>query len=598
MLALACGDSGAFSKDKEKKVTPPPPPPQPIPQKVKVLRDSMIDIPLRIYGRKNQSVTFLIRLQPAGKLTAPKNTEREAAVVQYRPPVNPAVTTDSFEYAARSDLGVSAPAVVEIEIIDIPAALIAPVEVLFGPILTGETDKETIEIQNQGGSVTEGDLMVNAPWRVEVSPHYRIEPGQRRSVAITFAPDKPGDFTAELRFSSQPDRVTTLRGKALSALEAKPAILRLEPIVGAMIRAAGLEIVNHTSEPQTVRVTGSPRLITDTPLALNPGQSSTIMVRTNKDDVRPLEVELVLESNTHRTVVPVRAEALPGVLQSDSTNVELRAPTPGGELVGMFTVRNLGGVSANADLVPDPEFQVSPNKVSLPASGEARIDVRLIKGVNPPIEGSIYLKSGDHSQKIAVSAWGESKGTAPMARNDSKRTRKPARERDHVERPSQWSPYETDPAAPIDPVNIVRTVAMSATSCSLEWHVERTSATQFVAETRELRIENGELAKHWHKHAAFRVDRIGNHFRGTIEQLEPSRMYTIRVRGLNDRGEPEATIFEASITTRPPLAKTSSTIWKALLAVVAIAVAGFVILRRLRASAAPAFDPKKTQRMV
>jgi hypothetical protein len=560
----------------------------------------MIDIPLRVYGRKNQSVTFLIRRQPAGKLTAPKNIELEAAVVQYRAPNDPAVTTDSFEYASRSDLGVSAPAVVEIEIIDMPAALVAPVEVFFGPTLTGEMDKETIEIQNQGGAVTEGDLIVNAPWRVEVSPHYRIEPGQRRSVAITFAPDKPGDFTAELRFSSQPDRVTTLRGKAIYALEAKPAALRLQPVAGAMIRVAGLDIVNHTAEPQTVRVTGSPRLITDTPLTLSPGQSRTIMVRTSKDDVLPLEVELALESNAHRTVVPVHAEALPGVLQADSTNIDLRAPAPGGELVGTFTIRNLGGVSANADLVPDPEFQVSPNKVSLPAGGEARIDVRLIKGVNPPIEGSIYLNSGDHSQKIALSAWGESKATAPVARNDNKRsaTRKPARERGHVDIPSQWSPYETDPAAPIDPVNIIRTVAMSATSCSLEWHVERTPATRFIAETRELKIENGELAKHWHKHADFRVDRIGNHFRGTIGQLQPSRMYTIRVRELNNEGEPGATVFEASITTRPPQSKTAGTIWKGLIAVVAIVGAGYVVLRRLRKSATPAFDPKKTQRMV
>jgi hypothetical protein len=599
-LVLACGDPGAFGKDKEKKVTPPPAPPQPIPQKIKVLRDSTIEITLRIYGRKNQSVTYIVRRQPTGKLTAPKNTELEAAVVQYRAPADPTITADSFEYAARSDLGVSAPALVEIEVVDIPAELVAPVEVVFEPILSGATNKQTIQVENRGGVLSEGDFLVDPPWRIEVSPHYRIEPGQRRSVAITFAPDKAGDFTSDLRFSSQPDRAITLRGKALVALEARPASLRLEPVAGALIRAAGLEIVNHTAEPQTIRVTSSARIITDAPLTLEAGHSGSIIVRTNKDDVRLLEGELVLESDAHRTVVPIRAEALPGILQAENTRLELKAAVPGGEPVGVLVIHNFGGSAASAELTADAEFQLSTSKISLPIAGETRIDVRLLSGVNPPIEGTVEIKSGGASQKIAVSAIGTPHTTAPVAKSDGKRSSKKSTSRGSESEPppSEWSPYETDPTAPIDPVNIVRTVAMNATSCTLEWHVERTPATKFIAETRELRIENGQLAKLWHKHLAFRVERSGNHFRGTIEQLQPSRMYTVRVRGLDDQGEAGAPIFEAAITTRPPESKSVSGIWKALLGVAGVAAIAFFILRRLRAGATPAFDPKKTQRIV
>lgn len=597
-LVLACGVPGAFGK-KEKKVTPPPPPPPPVPQKVKVLRDSTIDITLRIYGRKNQSITYVVRRQSVGKLTPPKNVELEAAIVQYKAPADPAIKTDSFEYAARSDLGVSAPALVEIEIIDVPAEIIAPVEITFGPTLTGSTDKQTFEIENRGGVVTEGDIFVEPPWRIEVSPHYRLEPGQRRSVAVTFAPDKPGDTMTELRFSSQADRVTTLRGKALSALEARPKNLRLDPVAGALIRAAALEVVNHTAEPQTVRVTGSARVTTDAPLTLNPGQSATLMVRTIKDDVRPLSGELVLESDMHRTVVPIQAAALAGVLQAENTKVELRADFPGGEPAAEFLIRNLGGETASADLVTDAEFKLSTNKISLPAGGEARVEVRLVGGVRPPIEGSVEIKSGGHSQRIALSAIGTAATPAASTKTASKKpSSKPSAP---ASQPSghtyQWSPYETDPTAPIDPVNIIRTVAMSPTSCSLEWHVDRSSATKFIAETRELKIEDGQLAKIWHKHHAFRVERAGNHFRGTIEQLQPSRMYNIRVRGLDKQGEPEATIFEASLTTRPPETKSARGTWKVLLIVVGVGAGAFLWLRRIRAAAAPTFNPAKTQKI-
>lgn len=600
-LVLACGVSGAFAK-KEKKVTPPPPPPPPMPQKIKVLRDSAIEITLKIYGRKNQPITYLVRRPPAGKITKPKNIELEAAVVEYKAPTDPAVTSDSFEYAARSDLGVSATALVEIEIIDIPAEILAPVELTFGPTLTGTTEKQTIEIVNNGGTVAEGDLFVAPPWRIEVSSRYRLEPGQKRSVAISFSPEQPGDVMGELRFSSQPGRVTTLQGKALPALEARPRSLRLDPIAGALVRAAALEVINNTTEPQTVQVGGSTRVTTDAPLTLNPGQSGTLMVRTRKDDVRPLNGELILESGAHRTAVSIQAEALPGVLQSDSTKIELRATTPGGEPVAEFVIRNLGGGAANADLVTDAEFKLSTNKINLPASAEAKVDVRLIPGLNPPIEGTVEIKSGGSSQRIALSAIGPptaSTAPTPSKKTASKRPSSKARSGEPTasEGSTEWSPHETDPTAPIDPVNIIRTVAMGPTSCSLEWHVDRTPATKFIAETRELKIEDGQLVKIWHKHRAFSVAKTGNYFRGTIEQLQPNRMYNIRVRGLERGGEPGGTIFEASVTTRPNEIRSASKSWKVAGIVVTIAVLAFLWLRRLRASTASGFDPTKTQKI-
>jgi hypothetical protein len=51
--------------------------------------------------------------------------------VQYRAPVDRTITRDSFEYASKSDQGVSAPALVEIEVVDIPAELISRLKPSF-----------------------------------------------------------------------------------------------------------------------------------------------------------------------------------------------------------------------------------------------------------------------------------------------------------------------------------------------------------------------------------------------------------------------------------------------------------------------------------
>jgi hypothetical protein len=268
----------------------------------------------------------------------------------------------------------------------------------------------------------------------------------------------------------------------------------------------------------------------------------------------------------------------------------------------MITIRNYGGESASADLVCDAEFQLSTNRITLPIVGESHVEVRLNPGVNPPIEGTVQVKSGNFTQRVAIAARevalaSTSPKKAPTSRPSSKSSSRKST-------PSagsyvgQWSPYETDPTAPIDPVNIIRTVAMDGNSCTLEWHVERSDSTKFIAESRELKIENGQLAKIWHRHNGFKVERRGNHFRGTIENLQPSRMYTFRVCGLDGEGEPNVVVLEATLTTRPPVPKSLRPGWKSTFVILVVIIGGVAWWRRLRAPGKQAFDPTKTQKFV
>jgi hypothetical protein len=587
-LALLLGDSGFAGT--EKKVQPPPAPPQPIPQKVKVVRGTPLEITLRVYGKTNQPISYLIRRASSGKLTVPKNTELEAAVVEYQAPADHSITRDSFEYASKSTQGVSAPSAVEIEIVDLAPELIAPAEVVFGPLLGGATDKKTIELENKGGSVAEGDLTVDPPWRVEVTNHYRIEPGQRRSVVLTFAPDKPGDYSADLLFSSAPDRSTTLRGKASAAIEVRPASLVLEAVAGSLTRAGALEVVNHTDEPQTVRVAAPERLMSDPPLTLNPGQSGPLMIRTKDGDVRPIAAEITLESGSYRTIVPVHAEALPGIAQAESTQLELRVVPPKPEPMAVLMVRNDGGQPAHAELSGDAEFTISPDKLDLPVGGEARVEVRLAAGINSPIQGTIDLKSGGATQRIALSAKAAAQPSAPSvpattsavpSRPGKAATRAGSYGSDH------WSPYEQDPAKPIDPVQIMRNVAISPTSCTIEWHGDRSAAKAFAAEVRELAIGEKGLVQTWRPYPTFHSERTAdNKVRGTFEKLVPGRPYTARIREVNDSGDLGAIILDSSFNTPVPDTETQKARWKTTTILVGVGIVFVVLWRRRRTTAA------------
>jgi hypothetical protein len=296
----------AHAAERTPKIAPAPPPP--VPATIKAKRGEATEVPLRIFGTRGQTLTFIIRAAPAaGKLSAPKNVGDESAVVRYTPPADRAVTRDSFTYAVRSTEGVSAAAEVKIEIVDIPAELIAPLELKNTQVLTGETETLTLELTNRGGSVCEGDVTADVPWRVESPAHYRIEGNGRAVLHVTFAPEVPGDFRGEVHYSSQPDRLTSLSGMAVAALAIRPVALdlKLESLTG--VRAGAFEVTNNTKVEQTVVIHSSERLKLESRLTLPPDRSAAVTVQTRADDTEPIAEVIRFEGHGITAVLPVRA---------------------------------------------------------------------------------------------------------------------------------------------------------------------------------------------------------------------------------------------------------------------------------------------------
>jgi len=310
LLAAGLSLLSAHAAERTPKVAPAPPPPVPV--TIKARRGEVTDIPLRIFGTRAQPLTFIIRAAPAsGKLSAQKKLSDESSMVRYTPPADRAVTRDSFTYAVRSTEGVSAAAEVKIEIVDIPAELIAPFELNNSQILTGETETLTLELTNRGGDVCEGDATVEAPWRIEPPAHYRIEKNGHAILHITFAPEVPGEFRGEIHYSSHQERLTNLSGMAVAALAIRPVALdlKLESLTG--VRAGAFEVKNNTKIEQTVVIHCSERLKLDSSLTLPPDRSAAITVQTRADDTEPISEVIRFEAHGISAVLPVRAALVP-----------------------------------------------------------------------------------------------------------------------------------------------------------------------------------------------------------------------------------------------------------------------------------------------
>jgi len=122
-----------------KSIALPPAPPQPVEQEVTVKRGGSVDIPLRIYGTRAQTLSWLIRRPPAhGKLSNLRATAPETALITYTPPADLRFKTDRFTFSARSNEGASAPAEVLITIADEDPRLLVPAMLDFGALLSDD----------------------------------------------------------------------------------------------------------------------------------------------------------------------------------------------------------------------------------------------------------------------------------------------------------------------------------------------------------------------------------------------------------------------------------------------------------------------------
>lgn len=567
----------AAEKKKSTPVMAPAPPPA-MPQTVRVPRGQKIDIPLRIYGRANEPLRYLIRTAPAhGKLSDPRVVEREASAVTYEPPGDFAVKADRFLFSVQSAAGVSAPVEVSINIVDLDPVLAIPASLDFGAILAGATAAKDFTITNRGGGLAAGEVQVPAPWKLEGRSRYQLAAGESAEFKIVFAPATGGEFRGEVQFTSDREHTTALSGTAAAPLSVEPAALELRHEPGFALRTGVFEIVNRTEEARTFQVSAGPRLRVEPQASVPPGGRLAVAVSMPASDVAALDGDAVrVETTGFALRVPVKAVAVGPILRVAQQHLVLgRVPADrGGQMA--LEVENGGGLPAAVSSEIGAPFALVPPTFLLAPGEKRQVAVLIQPAESGPYRGWLKLKAAPLIAEVEVEA--ELATGAGNPRSAPGTSRPHRTERKRPEETVELPPWRPD----VNVIKAIRVTELQPTGARIEWPADMTPAAKFRIERLMLtRDSAGELGNVWLHvpHVAF--SREGPQWFARVSALTPAQSQTLRVVPLDEAGAPGASLFKIDFFTPPaPRRFSPPSLLQWLLLALAVCVGALVWKRR------------------
>ena len=546
LCAAAVLGCGSFAARAERKNEPPPEAPPPaLPQAVKVPRGEPAEIALRIYGRKNEPLRFLVRAAPAhGKLTEPRVVEREVSVVTYTPPADLAITRDRFTYAVQNSAGVSAAVDVVITIVDQPPDLAVPGALDFSSMPAGGTAAQTLEIRNRGGGIAEGQAEVEVPWKIEGAAKYRLGAGAGAVFKVVFAPEKGGVFESAVRFSSQPGASVRVRGEAMEAMAVTPAKIELQNAAGEPVRSGTFELSNQTDGERRVTLSGGARLRVPAEVMVPARGQVSVAVQTAAADVTALEGEVRVESAGLIVRVPVRAARVGPLVRSVRGPVAFGRVDAAKAAGASFELENFGGAEA------DVRWEIGAPFVMEQAS------VRLAPGEKKTLELRTQPAAAGKYRAWLLVLWERQKLEIPVEAELTAAVSEPATIRAAESRPDaapEATPEEPGAAPPgmaeelraelLRPGN-AGLAQLDAKNATLEWPVAVSAAATFRLEI--LRIgaaADGGPKIVWEEIPKVTVQREGGRYLAALTGFEPGKRYGVRVVPLGPGGEAGPPVF-------------------------------------------------------
>ena len=591
--ALLCAPPLAGADKKKEPLPEVPPPAQPL--AVKVPRGESVDIALRIYGRKNEALKYLIRTPPkSGKLTEPKVVALEVSSVTYTPPADLAITSDRFSYAVQNGAGVSAAVDVVITITDLPPQLAVSGALDFAPMLAGAVAVKTLEITNRGGGLAEGRAEVEVPWKIEGPAKYRLGAGVRAVFKITFAPEKGGAFESAVRFTSQPEMSVRVRGEALEAIAVTPARLVLQSAAGDPVRTGEFEIANQTDTERRVTLSVGPRLQVPAELTVPAHGRVSAPVRTAAEDVAALEGEVRVEAAGLTVRVAVRAARVGPLVRAVRGPVAFGRVDAARAASASFELENFGGEEASVRWEIGAPFVMEQAAVTL-APGEKKTLVLRTQPAAAAGKYRAWLTAVVGAQKVEIPVEAELFAKASPAA--APRASSPSRTVSAANPPDVPEDAPTEPPPPAElPANVAAMrvdlyrpegaglTRLTATSATLEWPVHLNPAARFRFESRRVVADAaGELQAVWEELPKVSVHREGAKHVAVLNGLLPGSAGGVRVVPLNAAGEAGQPLFTQFFTTPEGVnLRSQFTLVRVLLAAFAVCL-GFILRQRWKA---------------
>jgi hypothetical protein len=536
-------------------------PPQPVELSVKVQRGGKTEIPLRVHGRANEALKFLIRTAPVyGKLSEPtRATDREAAVVVYEPPANLAITSDKFFYAAQGSAGVSSAVQVSITITDLPPRLGIPDAIDFGTLRAGGSTTKLLEISNRGGGLVTGEVIVEPPWRIDGPTAYRLGAGDIAVFKVIFAPTTGGTFEKVARFTSDPTHSTTLRGSAEAPIVASPAQVILRAEVGDPTRTGAFELRNQTDEPRTLQLKSDPRLQLPPQVTVEARGKISVPVQTAPGDVHALNTEIRIEAPDLDLRIPVKAPVTGATIRASPAALAF-ARVPAGRPASMgFELENIGGAAGEVTWTIGPPFRVNQGSALLLPGEKRSFVIEIETNAVGRYRAWLQCKAGAQSFEVPVDAEvvasgrqprGSSPKTGATSAPSSPETETPAPDQPRITADQRASApaWMSDAKLPQG----VKVRETTPTSATVEWPASMSPATNFRVDLRQLaRSEDGGVRVTWLELGGVEIKQAGQNYAMTIHGLQPGQPWTVRVLPIAASGEAGQRLFAVDFFTPP-----------------------------------------------
>lgn len=547
---------------------PPPPvlgaaPPQPVEMNLKVHREGKTEIPLRIYGKAGEPLKYLIRTQPQhGKLSDPVAKEREVAVVIYEPTADLGITTDKFAYAVQSGVGVSAPVEVTITIVDQPPQLQIQDTIDFGTIRAGSTTSRLLELSNQGGMIANGDVIVDAPWKLEGKSGYHLRNGDIAVFKLIFTPELGGKIEGVARYTSDPEHSTTLRGVAEAAITAVPERWVLQQTPGETVRSGAFELTSQLDEARTLELKTDAHLKIPAQVTIPPHGTVSVSVEATADITQPLDTEIRLTAKDFTVSVPVQVPALGAVFRATTPAVAFGRIPAGKEASASFGLENIGGAAGNLSWEISPPFRLSEKGTILQAGEKKEFRIETDGKTGGKFRTWLKIRAGAQSFDIPVEA--EIAGgprpapVAPAAApsvpvSGGSPTSSSGESPEQADTaPSHSLPrfvrYDWAPDARLP--EGVHVGNITSSSAEIIWPAKLSTATQFRIDMRQLQLDkDGKLQISWVTPTDIPIVTRGSDYVAILKGLRSGTPWTIRVLPMQFAGNAGAPLFTLEFVT-------------------------------------------------
>ncbi len=360
--------------EKKKQIVPPP---QPIAVSVEVPSSGTVQIPLRIYGKQEQTTSFLIRKGPQlGKIVALAPMEPEVWLLTYQHTsamTGEARLKDRILFAAQNKNGTSAAAEIVIDIVDAPPELAAPESVDFGKVPAGLPATRGVTVSNNGGGLLEGKALADAPWTVEPA-YFKLRQGEKALFHVTLAPDAEGEYQSHLHFlvgdtQAQP----ALHASAYAPFTVEPS---KQDLTSGLSRSGSLALTNQTATELTLQLEANARLHLPAQIVLPPRKTEIVPITLEKEDPEGIDTTVRLSFGSIFKQVAVHAQPVRKELPSPTpapVAIAQPSPTPTPELRNLPPPPPTGDVPGHP-ASPEPDAQ-SIDSAILNALGQPQIPV-------------------------------------------------------------------------------------------------------------------------------------------------------------------------------------------------------------------------------